>query len=435
MERNAFNQLVAWKKNPQHQPLIIQGARQVGKTWLMQEFGRKEYKNTVYINFEDQKDIAPIFEQDYDVNRILDWFSLRYNQTILPHDTLIIFDEIQACPAAITSLKYFCENAPQYHIVAAGSLLGISLHEGISFPVGKVEFLDLYPLNFFEFLVALGQKRYVELLQKKDMDFIRMSHPQLITYLKQYYYVGGMPRVVQDFVDKHDYIHVRTLQEQIIRTYENDFSKHTSKAVANRIKDLWQSIPAQLAKENKKFIYGLVREGARTREYEEALNWLEDSGLIYKVRRITRPHLPIKAYEDRSAFKLYISDIGLLGALSDLSTQTVADENCVFTEFKGALTEQYVLQQLKSNSYRSINYWTSDSGKAEIDFILQLHNQVVPIEVKSSTNLRAKSLQFYIEQYQPQYAVRSSQATYKRTDNLYDIPLYMIGLLDSFLEN
>ena len=434
MDRDALKQLTEWKSGKNRKPLIIQGARQVGKTWLMKEFGRLEYKNTVYVSFDRNEHLKTAFSKSVEIPFLISALELDSGIKIEPDNTLIIFDEIQECPEALTALKYFNENAPEYHIVAAGSLLGVAHHSGTGFPVGKVDFMTLYPLSFLEFLDAIGEGRFRKIIEDKNFTLISSFADKIIYILKHYYYIGGMPEVVQNFIEEKDYNKVRTLQENIIISYEHDFSKHASSTTSERIRALWNSIPSQLAKENKKFIYGAIKHGARAREYEEAVNWMRDSGLIYKINRISKPGLPIKAYEDLEAFKLYILDIGLLGALSNLSQKTIIEDNQIFTEFKGALTEQYVLQQLKNKTNKQINYWTSRSNIAEIDFVLQVENLIVPIEVKATTNLKAKSLAQYRKEYMPPKAVRTSLANYKADGDLYNIPLYMIGILETLLE-
>ena len=397
----------------------------------MKEFGKVEYKNYVYVSFDRNTIAQELFSKNIDIFKIIEGLELISNIKIIPNETLIILDEIQECPEALTTLKYFCENAPEFHIIVAGSLLGVSL-SGTGFPVGKVDFMTLYPLNFMEFLDALGKNNYRNIIQKMDFKLLIPFLEEIKYLLKQYYFIGGMPEIVENFSVNKDYQQARILQENILTSYEQDFSKHTSSTIAERIKGLWFSIPSQLAKENKKFIYGATREGAKAREYEQAINWLRDSGLIYKVNKITKPYLPIRAYEDISAFKLYILDIGLLCAISNLSAKTILDGDKIFREFKGALTEQYVLQQIKTQNNLSINYWTSDR-KAEIDFIIQLEDIVVPIEAKSEINLKAKSLSYYRKEFKPKKTVRTSLADFKVDEDLYNIPLYMIGNINNIL--
>ena len=426
MERYAIQQLVEWKNKKNHKPLVIQGARQVGKTWLMREFGRKYYEQVAYINFDVDKKSKEIFEFDYDVERLIMDIGLATKVEINAKNTLIILDEIQECPRALTSLKYFKENAPQYDIVVAGSLLGVACHEGTGFPVGKVSFLNLYPLSFEEFLLAMDEKRFVELLHKKDFNRIKLFNNKYEKLLKQYCYIGGMPEVVNDFIENKSFINVREIQNEILSAYEKDFTKHITGNTVSKIRLLWKSIPAQLSKENKKFIYGAVKEGARARDFEVALSWLINSGLIYKVNKLKKPDLPIIAYEDFSAFKLFVLDVGLLGAMTKLEPETIIDGNKIFEEFKGAITEQYVLQQFKTIKDLPVFYWANETSRAEIDFVIQLKSDVVPIEVKATRNLQAKSLKVYMQKFKPSYAIRTSMSDYKTTDKLIDLPLYAI---------
>ncbi len=426
MERYAIKQLIDWKNKKNHKPLIIQGARQVGKTWLMQEFGKRYYKQVAYINFDLDEKSREIFDTDYDTNRMIMDIGLATKIKINPEDTLIILDEIQECPRALTSLKYFRENAPQYDIIVAGSLLGVACHEGTGFPVGKVSFMNLYPLSFEEFLLAMDEERFVELLNNKDYKTIKLFNNKYAKLLKQYCYVGGMPEVVSDFVENKDFMSVRELQNEILAAYEEDFTKHIPENTVAKIRLLWKSIPAQLSKENKKFIYGAVKEGARARDFETALSWLINSGLIYRVNKITKPDLPIIAYEDFSAFKLFVLDVGLLGAMTGLEAETIIDGNRIFEEFKGAIAEQYVLQQFKTIKDLPVMYWSNETSRAEVDFVIQLKSNVVPVEVKAEKNLQAKSLKVYMEKFKPNYAIRTSMADYKKTENLIDLPLYCI---------
>ncbi len=426
MERYAIKQLIDWKNKKNHKPLIIQGARQVGKTWLMQEFGKKYYEQVAYINFDVDMKSREIFNTDYDTERLIMDIGLATKIKINPENTLIIFDEIQECPRALTSLKYFQENAPQYDIIVAGSLLGVACHEGTGFPVGKVSFMNLYPLSFEEFLLAMNEERFVELLSKKDFKTIKLFNNKYEKLLKQYCYVGGMPAVINDFIENKDFDNVRELQKEILSAYEEDFTKHIPANTVAKIRLLWKSIPAQLTKENKKFIYGAAKEGARARDFEAALSWLIDSGLVYRINKITKPYLPIMAYEDFNSFKLFVLDVGLLGAMTNLQAETIIDGNRIFEEFKGAITEQYVLQEFKTIKDLPVFYWSNETSRAEIDFVVQIKSAVIPIEVKAERNLQAKSLKVYIEKFKPDYAIRTSMADYKRTDNLIDIPLYGI---------
>ena len=431
MYRTAIEKLLKWKKSKYRKPLIIEGARQVGKTWLMQEFGKQEYDNTIYINFDSNPSMAELFAYDLNVDRLIMGLELFAGRKIDPDNCLLIFDEIQEVPRALASLKYFCERAPQYHIVCAGSLLGIALHSGTSFPVGKVDFLKLYPLSFKEFLMATVQKQFADLLDRQDFQMITTFKQTYIDALKQYYYVGGMPEVVQNFADNKDFGEVREIQKRILYAYEQDFSKHAPNEIIPRIRMLWNSIPSQLAKENKKFVYGLVREGARAKEYETAIMWLSDCGLIHKVSRVNSVGIPLKGYEDLKAFKIFLVDVGILGCMAGLSPRTLLDGNSLFTEFKGALTEQYVCQQLKNIEDVDVYYYTNDRGSCEIDFVIGTGNRVVPVEVKAEVNLRAKSLKTYREKFSPEICVRTSMADYKKEEWLINLPLYAVGQIAS----
>ena len=426
MYRFAIEELKKWKARENRKPLIIRGARQVGKTWLMKEFGASSYKQTVYINFDSNTQMQWLFDGDLDVQRIIIGLELYIGYKIDPEKMLLVFDEIQEVPKALTSLKYFNENAPQYKIVCAGSLLGIALHDGTSFPVGKVEFLDLYPLSFYEFLTALGKGRFVSLLKDQEYSTASNFRQVYIDYLKQYYYIGGMPEVVQAFVDNKDFNEARTIQQRILSAYEQDFSKHAPNEAVPRIRMIWNSIPSQLAKENKKFIYGLIKEGARAKDYELALLWLSDCGLVHKVNRVTVPNLPLKAYEDLRAFKLFFVDIGLLSCLAGLRQNVLLDGNELFKEFKGALTEQYVLQELKTRKGIQCYYWTAERGTAEVDFVVGNGADVFPIEVKAEINLQAKSLKVFHEKYRPAKSIRTSMADYKDEGWLINLPLWAV---------
>ena len=426
MYRIAIEKLYKWKNSKRRKPLIIEGARQVGKTWLMKEFGKQAYADTVYINFDSNSRMADLFSADLDTDRLIMGLELYAGRKINPENTLLIFDEVQEVPRALASLKYFYENAPQYHIVCAGSLLGIALHQGTSFPVGKVDFLKLYPLSFSEFLMATGNERFAELLKNQDYEMIASFKQTYIDALKHYYFVGGMPEAVQSFAESKDFNEVRAIQKRILAAYEQDFSKHAPNEIVPKIRMLWNSIPSQLARENKKFIYGLVREGGRAREYETAIMWLSDCGLVHKVSRVNAAGIPLKAYEDLKAFKLFIVDVGLLGCMTGLRQRTLLDGDDLFVEFKGALTEQYVCQQLKTIEDLGIYYYTNDRGSCEIDFVVDTGEQIVPIEVKAETNLRAKSLKTYRERFEPELSVRTSMADYKKEDWLLNLPLYAI---------
>ena len=426
MERYAMQKLVAWKNAKNRKPLILQGARQVGKTWLMKEFGRTNFKKVAYFIFEKNEKLKMIFQGDLKTHRILEGLELLAGFKITP-DTLIIFDEIQECPDAITSLKYFNEEQPEYPIIAAGSLLGITLHTGMSFPVGKVNFMTLYPLSFFEFLDAIGESMKLEKLRERKWEILRPFHEDLIASLKKYFFIGGMPEAVNSYVSEKDFNKVRVIQKEILKAYAKDFSKHIPVAEQAKLKLIWDSIPAQLSKENKKFIYGHVEKGARAKDFENAIAWLEACGLIYKINRIKKPDFPLAAYKDLSAFKMFMVDLGLLAAMSKLDARTLISGNEFFEEFKGALTEQYVLQQMMLYSDElDIYYWAKENGTSELDFIVQMQNEIIPVEVKASINLQAKSLKYYIETFNPQKAFRFSGATYKQNDVITDIPLYAV---------
>lgn len=425
MKREAISKLFEWKNSKDRKPLIMLGARQVGKTWLMQEFASEAYKNSVYVNFENNDILRELFVKDFDIQRIIGAIQWSTGITV-DENTLIILDEIQEAPRGITALKYFAEDAPQYNVIAAGSLLGIAMHRNDSFPVGKVEFMYLYPLSFFEFLDAVGEGRMVELLRSKDWEMITAFRSKFEERLRQYYFVGGMPAVVSAFVEDGNAEKVRTVQKNILDAYERDFSKHAPAIEVPRIRMVWNSIPAQLAKENKKFIYGAVKEGARAKDFELSIEWLKDAGLIHKVNRCKKALLPLKAYEDFSAFKIFMSDIGLMAAMSEVPAQSILDENTLFSDFKGALTEQYVLQQLKTDPSLSVYYWSSDNSRGEIDFLLQKESQIIPIEVKAKENLQAKSLRAFVEKNPGLKGVRFSMSPYREQDWLVNYPLYSV---------
>lgn len=434
MYRKATGELQEWKNNANRIPLIIRGARQVGKTWLMKEFGRTRYSKVAYINFEGNEHMQRLFSGDLEIQRLIRGLNLEAECSIEPENTLIILDEVQETPRALTSLKYFQENAPQYHIIAAGSLLGVALHPGTSFPVGKVSFLDLHPLSFSEFIQAMGMKDYLDLLLKQDWDLISGFKDRYSELLKQYIYTGGMPEVVAAFAERHDFNEVREIQRRVLAAYEQDFSKHAPNETVPRIRMLWNSIPSQLSKENRKFIYGLVRKGARAREYELAMMWLSDCGLVHKINRISKPGMPPGAYEDTGAFKLYMLDTGLLSALSGLEAKTLLDGSRILNEFKGALTEQYVLQQLKCEKDLPVFYWSADAGTSEVDFVIQMQEMIIPVEVKASENLRAKSIKVYKEKYLPEICIRTSMSDYRKEDWLINLPLYALPALTEILD-
>ena len=424
MHRNIIQALHQWKNKAKRKPLIIRGARQVGKTWAMRHFGAEAFAQTAYINFDHNPRMQALFAGDYDIGRLLLGLKIESGVDIQAENTLLIFDEIQEVPSALSCLKYFHENAPQYPIIAAGSLLGVSLHQQSSFPVGKVEFLPLYPMDYREFLIALGQKDLAQLLDSRDWPLITAMKSRYIELLRQYHYVGGMPEVVQTYLDTQNLDEVRQIQRDLLLAYEQDFSKHIPDSqTVQRVRAIWQAIPQQLAKENKKFIYAQMQKGARSKDYETALQWLKDSGLVHIVPRIKKPHLPLAAYQD-NAFKLYSLDIGLLAAQNQLDAATLLEGNRIFTEYKGALAEQYVLQQLIATQDQPVYYWATEKGTAEVDFVLQRGQSVIPIEIKAEENLKAKSLKTYVEQYQPQQAIRYSMADYREQDWMVNVPLY-----------
>jgi len=427
MYRTKIKELIEWKISGNRKPLVFLGARQVGKTWLIQEFGETEYRQMLYINFEDSTDLREMFLPDLNVKRLITNFELYSGLKITPEDTLIVLDEIQAAPRGITSLKYFYENAPQYQIIAAGSLLGVKLHPDESFPVGKVDFIELHPMSFGEFLLAMGENGLARILDEKLWDVLPAFTEKFKEFLRYYFYVGGMPEVVAHFSQHRDWKTVRQLQNKILKTYQNDFSKHAPKEILPRINMVWDSLPAQLAKENKKFIYGVIKEGARAKEFELAIQWLVDSGLLHKVYNVSKPALPLVAYQELSAFKLYHNDIGLLGAMSKLKAKTLLNGNAVFTEFKGALTEQFVFQQLMINEELSIHYFSFENSKYEIDFIIQNEeDEIMPIEAKSGENLKAKSFKLFCEKFHPETAIRTSLSNYHKESWMINVPLYII---------
>ncbi len=427
MERNLMQHLLEWKKDSNRKPLILKGCRQSGKTWLMKEFGRLYFNNVAYINFDHNERMQKVFRKDFDIQRIMLAINAETNVAIVPDETLIILDEIQEAPEALTALKYFCENAREYHVIAAGSLLGVAIHNKVSFPVGKVNTMNLYPLSFREFLSALGENGLREMIDASDYEGLSSFDSKLNELLKNYYYVGGMPEAVQRFIDTKDYMQVRKVHEEIIELYENDFGKHIDAKELPRVRLVWNSIPMQLAKDNKKFFFGHMKKGARAKEFEIAVEWLIDCGLIHKVYRVTKAGIPLKAYTDFSAYKLFLSDVGLLGAMAELDTRTLLEGNNLFVEFKGALTEQYVLQQLVSDTDYTPYYYTSESGKYEIDFMIQKKGHIVPIEVKAEENLKSKSLKAFCEKNKPEEALRLSMKGYRKQEWLTNMPLYSAG--------
>lgn len=425
MERSIYSSLKKWKESPTRKPLILQGARQVGKTYILKEFGAREYSEVVYINCDDNNDMQNMFV-DYDVDRIIRSMSAISGVSIKPSTTLLILDEIQEVERGLASLKYFCEKAPEYHVAVAGSLLGITMHEGTSFPVGKVDMLYMYPMDFEEFLLAMGKEQLVELLRNNSWAALTPLRGMLTELLRQYYFVGGMPEAVKAYVERGDIWEVRSIHSKIIDAYRNDMSKHAPKQQVQRINMVWNSIPSQLARDNKKFIYGALRKGARANDFEIAIQWLVDSGLVHKVHRISKPVVPLKFYEDIASFKLFLLDCGLLGALSETPPEQILIGDNVFEEYKGAFTENYVLQQLKSLPRTFVYYYSNDNSTLEIDFVVQHEAHVIPIEVKAEENLRAKSLRQFVTDNSDLHGVRFSMSDYREQDWLTNVPLWAV---------
>lgn len=425
MERSIYSSLKKWKESPTRKPLILQGARQVGKTYILKEFGAREYSEVVYINCDDNNDMQNMFV-DYDVDRIIRSLSAISGISIKPSTTLLILDEIQEVERGLASLKYFCEKAPEYHVAVAGSLLGITLHEGTSFPVGKVDMLYMYPMDFEEFLLAMGKEQLVELLRNNSWAALTPLRGMLTELLRQYYFVGGMPEAVKAYVGRGDIWEVRSIHSKIIDAYRNDMSKHVPKQQVQRINMVWNSIPSQLARDNKKFIYGALRKGARANDFEIAIQWLVDSGLVHKVHRISKPVVPLKFYEDMASFKLFLLDCGLLGALSETPPEQILIGDNVFEEYKGAFTENYVLQQLKSLPRTFVYYYSNDNSTLEIDFVVQHDAHIIPIEVKAEENLRAKSLRQFVTDNSGLHGVGFSMSDYREQDWLTNVPLWAV---------
>ena len=425
MERSIYSSLKKWKESPTRKPLILQGARQVGKTYILKEFGAREYSEVVYINCDDNNDMQNMFV-DYDVDRIIRSLSAISGVSIKPSTTLLVLDEIQEVERGLASLKYFCEKAPEYHVAVAGSLLGITLHEGTSFPVGKVDMLYMYPMDFEEFLLAMGKEQLVELLRNNSWAALTPLRGMLTELFRQYYFVGGMTEAVKTYVERGDIWEVRSIHSKIIDAYRNDMSKHVPKQQVQRINMVWNSIPSQLARDNKKFIYGALRKGARANDFEIAIQWLVDSGLVHKVHRISKPVVPLKFYEDMASFKLFLLDCGLLGALAETPPEQILIGDNVFEEYKGAFTENYVLQQLKSLPRTFVYYYSNDNSTLEIDFVVQHEAHVIPIEVKAEENLRAKSLRQFVTDNSVLHGVRFSMSDYREQDWLTNVPLWAV---------
>ena len=434
MERLLLEELKKWKEKADRKPLILRGARQVGKTWLLKDFGKKCFKDVCYVNFEQKDILGNIFGGSLIPQRIIEQLSVYCQKKITPKETLIIFDEVQEMPRALTSLKYFAEEAPEYAICCAGSLLGVALHEGTSFPVGKVDFLDLYPLSFREFLMANGETMLVDFIMTGNRE-LGAFEEKLQDYLKKYFVIGGMPAAILKWIETRDFFEVNSVQEQLIAAYENDFSKHAPQQMIEKIRYVWDSIPSQLAKENKKFVYGLVRTGARAREYEDALMWLSDAGEIIRTYNVSKPDVPIKAYADLKAFKVFLLDVGLLRCLSGVSPRVILEGSRIFEEFKGALTEQYVCQELQLFKRLQGNYYWTSSSTAEVDFLVSDGMDIYPLECKAGVTMNAKSLKSYIERYKPTLAIRTSLLPYERKENaqLLNLPLYLLFTLQEEL--
>jgi uncharacterized protein len=424
MKRTLYSALINWKNAPNRKPLILQGARQVGKTWLMKEFGKNEFEQVVYLNFDSSERLKSIFTPDFDIKRIISIIEIEVNHKIQKEKTLLIFDEIQEANKGLTSLKYFCEQAPEYYIIAAGSLLGVSLQKNNSFPVGKVDFMRMYPMSFFEFLENMGQNHLKDYIEAKNWQIVDTFHEKLVETLRLYYFIGGMPEVVENFIKYGNLSNVRSLQDKILIGYENDFAKYAPIEVIPKIRLVWNSLISQLAKENRKFIYGQLKKGARAKDFETAINWLVDAGLVLKVNYVEKPTMPLNAYADMDSFKLFHIDLGLLNAIAKLDQKILLEKNSILVEFKGALTEQFVAQQLKIN--HELYYWTASNASAEIDFLIQSQNEIIPIEVKAEENLQAKSLKVYVEKYKPKTAIRTSMNRFRKETWLINVPLYAI---------
>lgn len=422
MKRALYESLVNWKNTPKRKPLILQGARQVGKTWLMKEFGKNEFEHVVYLNFEASERLKSLFAPDFDIKRILSIIEIEANHKIQPDNTLLIFDEIQEAGKGLTALKYFCEQAPEYYVIAAGSLLGVSLQKNNSFPVGKVDFLRMYPISFLEFLENVGHGQLKTHLETQNWPVVEVFHDKLVELLRLYYFIGGMPEAVNSYIQQGDLREVRAIQEKILIGYENDFAKYAPIQIVPKIRLVWHTLIGQLAKENRKYIYGQIKKGARAKDFEMAINWLADAGMVFKVSLVEKPTIPLNAYADMDAFKLFLLDIGLLNALAKIDPKILLEKNNILIEFKGALTEQFVAQQLQIS--HELFYWTAPNGTAEIDFLIQYENQVIPIEVKAEENLKSKSLKSFVEKYQPQIAIRTSMSPFRIQDWMSNVPLY-----------
>jgi predicted AAA+ superfamily ATPase len=425
MKRDLYESLVSWKNAPNRKPLILQGARQVGKTWLMKEFGKNEFEHVVYLNFEGSERLKSLFVPDFDIKRILSIIEIEVNHKIQRDKTLLIFDEIQEAEKGLTALKYFCEQSPEHYIVAAGSLLGVSLQKNTSFPVGKVDFLRMYPISFLEFLENVGQSLLKEHLEAQNWPVMEVFHDKLVALLRLYYFIGGMPEAVNNYIQQGDLREVRAIQEKILLGYENDFAKYAPIEIVPKIRLVWHTLISQLAKENRKFMYRQIKKGARAKDFETAIQWLTDAGMVLKASLVEKPILPLNAYADMDVFKLFLLDIGLLNALAKIDPKILLEKNNILTEFKGALTEQFVAQQLKIN--HELYYWTATNATAEIDFLIQSQNGIIPIEVKAEENLKSKSLKVFVEKYMPVTAIRASMSPFRVQDWMTNVPLYGVS--------
>ena len=428
MKRKIYSKLIEWKKSPSHKPLILNGVRQCGKTYIMKEFGKNEFQTFAYVNCDRNENLHQIFEGGFNISKIIRGISALSGVDIIPGKTLIFLDEVQSFPLVLESLKYFCEDAPDYHVAVAGSLFGIALHSGVSFPVGKVQTMKLYPMDFEEFLMAKGEQQLLRIMHDHDFDLLTALHEKCKDLLRQYYYVGGMPEVVKSYIDNGQLKPVRAIQNEILSNYAGDFSKHAPYQEVPRISMVWQSILGQLSRENKKFIYGALKKGGRAKEFEVAIQWLVDAGLVYKVNKCTKPQLPLKFYEDFTAFKLYLCDCGLMGAMADTAAKDVLIGDSVFTEYKGAFTEQYVLQQILSSGISDIYYYSADDSRMEMDFLMQREGALLPVEVKGGTSIKSTSLHNYLMEHPGIQAIRYSMLPYKKQDFLTNIPLYAVGI-------
>ena len=427
MKRKLYDKLLAWKESPYRKPLIIKGARQVGKTYLAEEFGKKEYEDMIVLNCDKDKRIAGIFRSGFQTQKIISDIEILTGKKIIPGKTLLFIDEAGDVPETISSLKYFCEDAPEYHIILAGSLLGLAIHKGSSFPVGKVDELDLYPLSFEEFLLESRGESAVDKLRNGNLEDISSLKSVFEEELRKYYFTGGMPEVVHGFLDGRDYKELRDIQKRILADYSLDISKHADSSILGRIHQVWNSIPQQLARSNRKFIYGDIQKGARAKDFELAIEWLIDAGMVYKIPRVRKAGIPLKFYEDFSAFKLFMLDHGLMGAMVDAPIEEILLRNNVFEEYRGTFTEQYVLEQLKAELNKEIFYFDSENSKLELDFLLQNENVLVPVEVKAEENLRSKSLRQFYENVPSSRPVRLSMSDYRKQDWMTNLPLYAVG--------